>query len=45
MNSQEKRKEISKKLHLGVCNSKILYKRMNYNGITANMIKETYGNK
>ena len=45
MNSQEKRNEISKKLHLGVCNSKILFKRMNYNGITSEMIKELYGNK
>ena len=45
MNSQEKRNEISEKLHLGVCNSKILFKRMNYNGITSKMIKEVYGNK
>lgn len=45
MNSQEKRNEISEKLHLGICNSKILFKRMNYNGITSKMIKELYGNK
>ena len=45
MNSQEKRNELSEKLHLGVCNSKILFKRMNYHGITAEMIKEVYGNK
>lgn len=45
MNSQEKRNEISEKLHLGICNSKVLFKRMNYNGITYEMIKEAYGNK
>ena len=45
MNSQDKRNEISGKLHLGICNSKILFKRMNYNGITFQMIKEIYGNK
>ena len=45
MNSQEKRNEISEKLHLGICNSKILFKRMNYNGITSEMIEEVYGNK
>lgn len=45
MNSQEKRNEISEKLHLGNCNSKVLFKRMNYNGITYQMIKEAYGNK
>ena len=45
MNSKEKREEISEKLHLGVCNSKTLFKRMNYNGITAEKIKELYGNK
>ncbi|MBO7614294.1 MAG: DUF4093 domain-containing protein [Bacilli bacterium] len=41
MNSQKKRNEISKKLCLGVCNSKILFKRMNYNGITSQMIKKS----
>lgn len=45
MNSQEKRNEISEKLHLGICNSKVLFKRMNYNRITYQMIKEVYGNK
>lgn len=45
MNSQEKRNEISEKLHLGICNSKVLFKRMNYNGVTSQIIKEVYGNK
>lgn len=45
MNSQEKRNEISEKLHLGICNSKVLLKRMNYNGITYQIIEEAYGNK
>ena len=45
MNSQEKRNEISEKLHLGICNSKVLFKRMNYNGITYQIIEEAYGNK
>ena len=45
MNSQEKRNEISEKLHLGICNSKVLFKRMNYNGITYKIIEEAYGNK
>lgn len=44
MNSQEKRNEISQKLHLGICNSKVLFKRMNYNGITYQIIEEAYGN-
>ena len=45
MDSQEKRNEISEKLHLGICNSKVLFKRMNYNGITYQIIEEAYGNK
>ncbi len=45
MNSQDKRNEISGKLHLGICNSKILFKRMNYNEITFEMINKVYGNK
>ena len=45
MNSQEKRNEISEKLHLGICNSKVLFKRMNYNRITYQIIEEAYGNK
>jgi len=45
MNSQEKRNAISEKLHLGICNSKVLFKRMNYNGITYQIIEEVYGNK
>lgn len=42
MNSREKRDEICKKMHLGVCNSKTLFKRMNYNGITLDMVKKLW---
>ena len=42
MDSKSKRDEISKILHLGNCNSKTLFKRMNYNKITAQDIKELW---
>ncbi len=45
MNSQDKRNEISNIFHLGICNSKTLFRRMNYNGIPFKIIKEKYGNK
>lgn len=45
MESQEKRNIISSLFHLGFCNSKTLFKRMNYNGIRAEDIEEKYGNK
>lgn len=44
MESQKNRDELSKIFHLGFCNAKTLYKRLNYNGITAKDIKEKYGN-
>lgn len=45
MESQKKRDEIAEKLHLGFCNSKTLFKRMNYNGITVDDLEKAYGNK
>lgn len=42
--STEKREAICEKLHLGFCNAKTLFKRLNYNKITAEQI-EKYGNQ
>lgn len=42
MDSSENREKLSNLLHLGDCNSKTMYKRMNYNGITAKMVKELW---
>ena len=42
MESKEKRETVSKIFHLGNCNSKTLFKRMNYNKITAKDIKELW---
>lgn len=42
MESKEKRETVSKIFHLGNCNSKTLFKRMNYNKITAKNIEELW---
>lgn len=42
MESKEKREKVSKILHLGNCNSKTLFKRMNYNKITVRDIEEIW---
>lgn len=42
MESKEKRDIVCKKFHLGECNSKTLFKRMNYNGITAKDIEKLW---
>ena len=42
MESKEKRDIVCKELHLGECNSKTLFKRMNYNGITAKDIEKLW---
>lgn len=42
MESSEKRESVSQIFHLGNCNSKTLFKRMNYNKITAKDIKELW---
>ena len=40
MDSPVKRKILAEKLHLGFCNSKTLFKRLNYNSITIEQIRE-----
>lgn len=42
MNSKEKREIVSNSLHLGNCNSKTMFKRMNYNKITAKDIEKIW---
>lgn len=42
MDSQKNRDKIGDLLHLGRCNSKTLFKRMNYNGITSEKIREIW---
>lgn len=40
--SKDLREKLASDLHLGNCNSKTLFKRLNYNGITAKDIKELW---
>ena len=40
VNNKYKRDAVSKRLNLGKCNGKLLYKRLVYNGITLNQLKK-----